>query len=473
MASVFKRGRWVDENGRKCPKGTPGAKWVESRYYTVKVFVDGKPKLVKGYTDRQASEQLGAKLERAKAQGEQGLIDPYKAHRKRALAEHLADYIADLRALGRDDKYVSNIEYRLAKLRELCDWKALGDITADSFCRWRETPIEQSAALPYADDGRIGAATLNQYLEAARAFCNWCVKRKRMAANPLAVVEKLDETADVRRQRRALSEDELLDLLAVVDEQHQLAYRIILATGLRRDELAQLRWGDVRLNAPSPFIQLRAATTKSKRADTLPIRADLADLLRTARGDASDGEAVCVVPTMAEHRAYLATAKIPWQDEQGRRADLHALRHTFGTLLSKSGVNPRMAMSLMRHTDIALTMRVYTDPRLFDLAGAVESLPALSRGPAEAQAAQATGTDGAIPADAGRTESVTSPSAGIGYCSAGNGGDDTASGSSQTLENGGNRHKKAPSGRDGAKVPAVGFEPTTYALGKRRSIQLS
>ncbi len=78
MASVFKRGRWVDGNGRKCRKDKPGARWHESRYYTAQVFIDGKPKLVKGYTDKQASEQLGAKLERAKAQGEQGLVDPYK-----------------------------------------------------------------------------------------------------------------------------------------------------------------------------------------------------------------------------------------------------------------------------------------------------------------------------------------------------------------------------------------------------------
>ena len=54
---------------------------------------------------------------------------------------------------------------------------------------------------------------------------------------------------------------------------HRLAYRLILATGLRRDELKQLRWGDVKLNAPMPCIQLRAETTKAKRADVLPLRA--------------------------------------------------------------------------------------------------------------------------------------------------------------------------------------------------------
>src|SRR5436305_1184620 len=106
MASVFKRGRWVDANGRKCSKGAPGAKWVESRFWSVQICIDGRPKIVKGYTDKGATEQLGAKLERQKAQGEQGLIDLYKAHRNRPLVEHVADWIAELRQLGRDSVYV-------------------------------------------------------------------------------------------------------------------------------------------------------------------------------------------------------------------------------------------------------------------------------------------------------------------------------------------------------------------------------
>ena len=69
MASVFKRGRWVDADGRKCSKDEPGAKWVLSSRYTVTVMVNGRQKRIKGYTDKGASEQLGARMERAKAQG--------------------------------------------------------------------------------------------------------------------------------------------------------------------------------------------------------------------------------------------------------------------------------------------------------------------------------------------------------------------------------------------------------------------
>ena len=44
--------------------------------------------------------------------------------------------------------------------------------------------------------------------------------------------------------------------------------------------------------------------------------------------------------------------KIDKRDERGRTVDVHALRHTFGTLLSKGGVTPRTAQAAMRHSEL-------------------------------------------------------------------------------------------------------------------------
>ena len=73
-----------------------------------------------------------------------------------------------------------------------------------------------------------------------------------------------------------------------------------------------------------------------------------------------------------------AVAGIAKSDDRGRTVDVHALRHTFGTMLSKAGVSPRVAQAAMRHSSIDLTMNVYTDPRLLDVQGAVESLPSIT-----------------------------------------------------------------------------------------------
>src|SRR5688572_23065080 len=102
-------------------------------------------------------------------------------------------------------------------------------------------------------------------------------------------------------------------------ERHQLAYRVILATGLRRDELKQLCWGDVKLNAPLPCIQLRAETTKGQTRRCAARAGGLAELMQAARGDAGDGERVCrTLPSMDTHKRYLKKAGIAYEDQQGR-----------------------------------------------------------------------------------------------------------------------------------------------------------
>ena len=83
-------------------------------------------------------------------------------------------------------------------------------------------------------------------------------------------------------------------------------------------------------------------------------------------------------------------------DDRGWTLDIHALRHSFASLLSASGVAPRIAQAAMRHSDVNLTMSVYTDPRVLDVRGALESLPhlTLDQHPHdERQQATATGTD--------------------------------------------------------------------------------
>ncbi len=95
-------------------------------------------------------------------------------------------------------------------------------------------------------------------------------------------------------------------------------------------------------------------------------------------------ELLCAVPPnlIRSFNLDLGATGIALQDERGRTVDLPALRHTFGTHLSKNGVPPRTAQAAMRHSSLDLTMNVYADPTLLDVAGAMEALPELGyRGP--------------------------------------------------------------------------------------------
>src|SRR5207248_519296 len=73
----------------------------------------------------------------------------------------------------------------------------------------------------------------------------------------------------------------------------------------------------------------------------------------------------------------LRAAGIPKRDEWGRTIDVHALRHSHASHLSAVGVAPRVAQASMRHSDLKLTMGVYTDETLLRVRDAQAALPAL------------------------------------------------------------------------------------------------
>ena len=68
--------------------------------------------------------------------------------------------------------------------------------------------------------------------------------------------------------------------------------------------------------------------------------------------------------------------KINKRDAHGRTLDIHALRHSFCTMVAQSGVNMQTAQRLMRHATPAMTAR-YTHLTLSDLGAAIATLPGL------------------------------------------------------------------------------------------------
>ena len=261
----------------------------------------------------------------------------------------------------------------------------------------------------------------------------------------------MNEKADPRHKRRAMTESELTRLLDVarrrpmmeaatvrkgkrkgeryaklreetiarlehIGRERALIYKTLVLTGLRKGELASLTVGQLRLDGPASFADLDAADEKSGEGNSVPIRDDLgADLRQWLAGKLSAlqdaaREAGELIPARlpADTLVFdvpdklskilnrdLKAAGIAKRDERGRVLDVHALRHTFGTLLSMGGVSPRTAQAAMRHSKIDLTMNVYTDPRLMDVAGALDALPTLPLSPLSNESERMTGTDGA------------------------------------------------------------------------------
>ena len=96
-------------------------------------------------------------------------------------------------------------------------------------------------------------------------------------------------------------------------------------------------------------------------------------------------------------RHDLEAAGIAYRDDNGRVADFHSLRGTYISLIvSAWAASVKTAQTLARHSTPSLTIGIYAKASVHDLAGAVESLPDLTRDRPEPEAATlaATGTDG-------------------------------------------------------------------------------
>lgn len=306
----------------------------------------GPPQRVRGYEDKAATVAKANDLKRALARGDVGLVNPHEAELARPIREQLEDWVAGLEETGKSDSYCGQCRARVERLVRECGWITLADINGRAFERSRRSALS-FAAHNRKDRTKAGRADLsprtrNHYLATLGSFIRWCLRRGRLDSNPLSDVDKVSEVMDVRRARRSLTPREVGELLTVATDRHALVYRLVLGTGLRREEVRQLRWRDLHLDdAGQPRIELRASITKSRRADSLPLRRDLAAALLAVRADAEPDDRVFAhVPTMKQHRRYLAAAGVPWCDADGRRADFHALRTTFASLLSRAGVSP-------------------------------------------------------------------------------------------------------------------------------------
>jgi integrase len=428
-------------------------KRIKARVYTGCYRLDGELKPTRvalKVTDKQVAEKKLDDIVRQKEREKAGILPPKQLREgaQKQLAVHSRDFIRNLEALGRAKKYVENLQSRLEKLFCECGWKFLSDVTSDSFEHWR------------ANQTTKAAKTLNEYLDAANAYFNWMRQAGRASKNALEDVRKVRTRGKQVRARRALTNSEVGRLLHVAGES-KIGYLLAVHTGLRRSELSSLKWSDLELDSGQPSVALSATITKNKKAAILPLHPQLVAELRNVKPlDAKPSDKVLIgrmLPGMWKMKSDLAKAGIKYVEE-GRRADFHALRHTLATNLARMNVPPRLAMEMMRHGDMRLTMTTYTDANLLPLAGAIQALPWLG-----ASAATIGQSSTQI-----RTHSADAVCRNMSHSDA----NDVSSENAEDHENDSLWHEvmqRVVSRQKLKLAPAVGFEPTTNRLTADRS----
>ncbi len=245
----------------------------------------------------------------------------------------------------------------------------------------RLSPADVRRLLDRKRDEGLSGSTVRQLHAVLRVALQQAVREDQLPRNVARLVEvpTADQlpvqplsVAEARRLLKAARDDRLYALWAVA-----------LSVGLRRGEALGLRWQDVDLEAGLLRVEqtlqrvdgrLRFAapkTARSRRVVPLPPICVVAlsehrerqDQDRAALGRAwyeSGLVFTTSIGTPLEPRNVNRSFETLCERAGVRRIRLHDLRHTCASLLLAQGVAPRVVMETLGHSQIAVTLNIYT-----------------------------------------------------------------------------------------------------------------
>jgi len=219
--------------------------------------------------------------------------------------------------------------------------------------RWRGRMVHEVTRRDVLDildrvvDGGAPIAA-NRVLAAVRKFLNWCVARDIIAASPCAGVKP--PTAE-RARDRVLSNDELRLVWQAADKLGGTfgpLVKLLTLTGQRRDEVAQMRWDELDLDAR--LWTLPPARVKNNQPHEVPLSAATLAVLEIVprvtgspfvltNGGASPASGYSKGKRRLD--ALLPADMPPWR--------LHDLRRSCASGMARLGINLPVIEKVLNH----------------------------------------------------------------------------------------------------------------------------
>lgn len=329
------------------------------------------------------------------------LMKPEAAHRQlyvdsTPISRHVSEFKRSVAAQGVKPEYLRSIVVRLGRCIDLADFARLSDIRRDSLAGLTE---QLKAFSDPQTKRKITTTTINGYLAVLRQFTRWAVSQGKLEVDPLALSRGVKNVE--RAKRRDILPDELAHLVDTTRTQPTRAgmtgqaraclYLMAGTTGLRRSELMSTRIEWLKLDDQPASVTVPAKFTKTNKDAFLPLIPITVAELRSFLGDRSTGQIFAGMKPQISQVFDLdrEAARASWlsahPDKALAKRDaflarktgdgelvFHSLRHSFGSMLVKSGMPVKDVQALTRHATAAMLTEVYAHARISEAAAAVE-----------------------------------------------------------------------------------------------------
>ncbi|WP_100480095.1 site-specific integrase [Mycobacteroides abscessus] len=344
-------------------------------------------------TEKEARDELS----QVRTQASKGT---FVARKQLTIAEAIDDYLAarhNLRATS-----LSKLGYDLAVLKQFYGDMQIQQLTKPHIDRMVRQLVEggtTTPATPKFPKGRTrkpwGPKAVNKVIAATSRLLE---DAHRQGLVPRNVAVGVTRVASSHQTLDTFTTGEVKEFLAKVDQDDRLAHAWHLAlTGLRRGEIAGLRWSDVDLDAHTLTIVNNRVSAGGRSVEndpksftsrrTLPLPERLVSALRDARerqrrerelADSAYRSGEYVVSNEIGDPYSPAVLSRYWRDSLARvgmrHLKLHGARHTAATLMHLDGVPTAVIAAYIGHNDPALTMRLYAHSQDDALRAAANSL---------------------------------------------------------------------------------------------------
>jgi len=263
------------------------------------------------------------------------------------------NYTAVERAKETQYRYQIAMRY----LQEIQPIKYLQDITPPALENYKRELLKQGKK----------TENINRLLQALKTMMRIAERWKLIPKQDWNLVSKFKQ-----KKGRVVfhTEQELQEMLKAVPAWYRLIIKLGARAGLRRGEMAELRWEDI--DFANNQIYVRANKTENYRY--IPISADLKEELEQAPRS-RDGFVVSQLGDCPRNSRYFITsAYSKLLKSLGFNTFVHKLRHTFASHLVQKGVELYTVSKLMGHSSIEMT-EIYAHLAPQTLQQAIKVLP--------------------------------------------------------------------------------------------------